>query len=261
MHIPNCIQWAAMAVLLCLVTACGKPGTEAPLRPVMDPAASPTPEPAPVEPGELALQTSDQLASYGIGYGTGATIAQDGVIEVDRRALIEGLVDGLHSARSQVDEEALRRAFAELDRRVQTKQDSMITANLDAALGFLERNSRRSGVRVTGSGLQFEILTASDQAEPRRPAPADTVRLHYHGTLVDGTVFDSSIRRGEPITIPLAGVIPGWQEALPMMSVGDRWRITLPPALGYGAAWTGSIPPQSVLVFEIQLLDVLGPAG
>lgn len=263
MHILKRTQWASIAGLLCLITACSRPGTEATPQSVEVSTAAPTAEAVPAQPEDVAeakpvLQTVDQRASYGVGYGTGSTIARDRVIEVDRRALLEGLLDGLNLADSQVEEATLKSAFAELDRRVQAKTQSMSAANLAAAQAFLEQNSRRKGVKVTGSGLQIEVLSASIEAEARQPAAADTVSVHYHGTLVDGTIFDSSIRRGEPIQIPLAGVIPGWREALRMMTVGDRWKIYLPPRLGYGASWTGSIPPNSALIFEIQLLTVVG---
>jgi len=127
-------------------------------------------------------------------------------------------------------------------------------ALLPAADLFLRTNSAREGVTTTASGLQYEVLAGGSGASP---GPRSTVVTHYHGTLVDGTVFDSSVERGEPARFGVNQVIPGWTEALQLMSVGDKWRIVCPPHLAYGDRGAGAaIGPNTVLVFEIHLIAI-----
>ena len=125
----------------------------------------------------------------------------------------------------------------------------------EEGIRFLEENAKRSEVNSTESGLQFEVLT---QGEGTIPSRQDRVRVHYTGTLTDGTVFDSSVQRGEPAEFPVSGVIPGWIEALTLMPVGSKWKLTIPQNLAYGERGAGAaIPPFSTLVFEVELLEIL----
>jgi|TARA_B100002003_G_scaffold118133_1_gene108974 FKBP-type peptidyl-prolyl cis-trans isomerase FklB len=119
--------------------------------------------------------------------------------------------------------------------------------------GFLKGSKVMGDIISTASGLQYEILESGSGATP---GPTDTVSAHYHGTFEDGRVFDSSVERGEPIDLPVNGVIAGWTEALQMMKEGDKWRLTVPPKLGYGADGVGPIPGNSTLVFEVELITV-----
>jgi hypothetical protein len=122
-------------------------------------------------------------------------------------------------------------------------------------LGNTDENARKGEVIVTESGLQYEIISQGNGSQ--RPNPTDTVKVHYHGTLIDGTVFDSSLVRGEPIEFPVNGVIPGWTEALQLMVVGDIWKLTIPSNLAYGTNGAGGvIPPNSTLIFEVRLLAI-----
>ena len=132
------------------------------------------------------------------------------------------------------------------------------TADAGAAgLAYLKANKDKPGVHTTPSGLQYEILT---EGTGPKPSPADTVTVHYVGKLTSGQVFDSSVARNEPATFPLRQVIPGWTEGVPLMRVGSRYRFTIPPDLGYGAEGAGGvIPPNAVLVFDIELLAISGP--
>ena len=123
----------------------------------------------------------------------------------------------------------------------------------DAGRAFLAENAKRDGVVVADSGLQYEVLVSGDGP---KPGPTDTVTTHYHGTFVDGSIFDSSVRRGSPASFPVNGVIKCWTEALQMMKVGDKWKITCPPELAYGASGRSGIPPSSTLIFEVELLAV-----
>lgn len=119
---------------------------------------------------------------------------------------------------------------------------------------FFEENGKREEVTTTESGMQYEVFT---EGAGEKPAPTDKVTVHYHGTLIDGTVFDSSVQRGEPTSFPVNGVITGWQEALTLMTVGSKWRVFLPSELAYGAQGAGNaIPPHSPLVFDIELISI-----
>ena len=129
-----------------------------------------------------------------------------------------------------------------------------LTANLKAGEDFLEQNKQRAGVETTPSGLQYEVLTEGNGPKPKA---TDKVKCHYHGTLIDGTIFDSSVQRGQPATFPLNMVIKGWTEALQLMSVGSKYRLFLHPTLAYGDRQTGSvIGPNSTLIFDVELLGI-----
>ncbi len=128
-------------------------------------------------------------------------------------------------------------------------------ANLKAGEDFLEQNKKKESVVTTPSGLQYEVLTEGSGAKPKA---TDKVKCHYHGTLIDGTIFDSSVQRGQPATFPLNMVIKGWTEALQLMSVGSKWRLFLHPSLAYGNRQTGSvIGPNSTLIFDVELLAIV----
>lgn len=125
---------------------------------------------------------------------------------------------------------------------------------LEAGRAFLAENGVRANVVTTASGLQYEVLVSGDGASP---GPRDMVTTHYHGTFIDGRVFDSSVQRGQPIAFPVDGVIGGWTEGLQLMKVGDKWKLYIPPDLAYGeAGTTGGIGPNETLIFEVELLDV-----
>jgi FKBP-type peptidyl-prolyl cis-trans isomerase FklB len=127
-------------------------------------------------------------------------------------------------------------------------------ANADPGAAFLAENAKKDGVNTTATGLQYKIIKSGAGDSPK---PTDTVKVHYHGTLIDGTVFDSSVQRGEPISFPVTGVIPGWVEALQLMKVGDKWQLFIPAKLAYGEqSPTPVIAPNSVLIFEVELLAI-----
>ncbi len=139
------------------------------------------------------------------------------------------------------------------DKLFQIKNDKS-SANLKAGQDFLEANKQKAGVITLPSGLQYEVLT---EGTGTKPLASNKVTCHYHGTLIDGTVFDSSVKRGQPATFPLNMVIKGWTEGLQLMSVGSKWRFFIPPQLAYGERQTGAhIGPNSTLIFDVELLDV-----
>lgn len=134
------------------------------------------------------------------------------------------------------------------------KNQQSAVQNVEVGTEFLAKNATRDGVITTASGLQYQVLQQGTGQQ--HPTATDTVEVHYHGTLIDGTVFDSSVERGEPISFPLNRVIPGWTEGVQLMHVGDKVRFFIPPELGYGNRSAGKIPPGSVLIFDVELLAI-----
>jgi len=202
---------------------------------------------------ENSLETVDQRVSYGIAMNMGANIARQGGVEIDLAAFVIGLQDGLSGAKSRIAEKDLRAAFETAQERAEAVAAAGAAKQAEAGQKFLEENKARAGVVTTPTGLQYEVLRAGTGAKPTKD---QSVEVHYHGTLVDGTVFDSSVQRGEPISFPVTGVIPGWVEALQLMPVGSKWKLTIPADLAYGNRAQGAIPAGSVLVFEVELISV-----
>jgi FKBP-type peptidyl-prolyl cis-trans isomerase len=168
-----------------------------------------------------------------------------------------GLEDGLDGVSPLLTPEQVRSALAELQGRLSAERTRAASrrreANERSGKAFLAENAGKAGVVSLPSGVQYRVLQAG---EGRKPAASDTVVCHYRGTLVDGTEFDDSRKRGKPATLALDKVIEGWQQALPLMPAGSRWQIVVPSSLGYGARGTRGIPPGSTLVFDIELLEV-----
>jgi len=198
---------------------------------------------------------SAALASYGIGRQMGEQLTGQPFPGLDPEALIAGLSDVLGGRPSQFTEAELRAALDEINTMIQRQQKQQASAMALVGESFLKQNATKENVTVTGSGLQYEIL---QEGNGPRPQADSRVRVHYHGTLVDGTVFDSSVQRGEPIDFSVNGVIKGWTEALQLMPEGSRWKLYIPHELAYGANGAGGvIGPYSALIFEVELLKVL----
>ncbi len=200
------------------------------------------------------LASTEQRASYGIGYNLGMNLAKQPGLKVDQAAFAAGVRDALAGTKPALEDRQIEEALAEVQRRAATELEALAQSNLKAANEFLATNKARAGVKTTVSGLQYEVLQKGFGSA--RPKPASKVRVHYHGTLLDGTVFDSSVQRGQPAEFTLNGVIPGWTEALQLMAVGDKFKVYLPPALAYGPRGAGRIPPNAALVFEIELIAI-----
>jgi FKBP-type peptidyl-prolyl cis-trans isomerase len=179
---------------------------------------------------------------------------------VDLDALVAGIRDGMGGT-LQMTEEEIVAVLQEFSTAQQAKAAAAVEQMTQAGKDFLVENATKEGVLSTASGLQYQVITGAADAGAATPQLTDTVRVHYHGTLIDGTVFDSSVDRGEPITFPLDGVIPGWTEGLQLMKVGDKFRLFIPSELGYGANPVGPIPANSVLIFEVELLGIEAPAA
>ncbi len=205
-------------------------------------------------PGAAAgLQSTDQKASYGIGYNLGTNLSHEKNLQADKAALVAGIEDGLAGAKTRVPEAELQAAFAALQQKAAAAMAAEGEKQMAAGNAFLAKNKSRPGVKTTASGLQYEVMV---QGTGRKPKATDSVRVHYHGTLIDGTVFDSSVQRGQPAEFAVTGVIPGWTEALQLMPVGSKWKLFVPPGIAYGPRARGAIPPNAVLVFEVELLGI-----
>jgi len=199
--------------------------------------------------------TIEQKVSYGIGRQMGKQLADNPLDEVDIEAVAAGLRTGFSGEAGELSPEELKAAFEEINERISERQAEVskkLTAEGDK---FLTENAERAEVTVTDSGLQYEVIT---EGNGEKPHAASKVRTHYHGTLIDGSVFDSSYERGEPAEFPVNGVIPGWTEALQMMPIGSKWRLYVPHNLAYGEHGAGErIAPFSTLVFDVELLEIV----
>ena len=202
----------------------------------------------------VALDSVEAKGGYGIGLQIGQQLAGSGM-EVEAEAVARGIFDVLNNNPPAIDINEVTKALQELGQRAEAAQAEAFKALEAENQAFLEENKKAAGVVVTDSGLQYEILTEGNGA---KPTAESTVRVHYTGSLIDGTVFDSSVKRGTPAEFPVGGVIKGWTEALQLMPVGSKWRLTMPHNLAYGERGAGaSIPPFATLVFEVELLDIL----
>jgi FKBP-type peptidyl-prolyl cis-trans isomerase len=205
----------------------------------------------------VALETSSQRLSYGIAFGLGSRMAVDAV-PMDMDAFIAGMSDGMTGAEPRLTQEEIAaemQAYQEKATAAQAEaQAEAGAANLAVAAAFLAENAAKEGVVVTESGLQYEVLVAGEGAVP---TAEDTVEVHYAGTLIDGTEFDSSYSRNQTASFGVTQVIPGWVEALQMMPVGAKWKLVIPSDLAYGAGGAGaSIGPNATLVFEVELISI-----
>jgi len=203
------------------------------------------------------LQTSKQKASYAIGQNIGKGLKKDEV-DVDGASLARGIRDALAGNKSLLTEEEAKAALMALATEVRAKQqiklEQMSAANKKEGEAFLAANKTKEGVVALPSGLQYKI---EKEGTGPKPTAADSVTCNYRGTLIDGKEFDSSYKRGQPLTIPVSGVIKGWTEAMQLMPVGSKWQIFIPPDLGYGNQAMGQdIQPGSTLIFEVELLSI-----
>jgi len=202
----------------------------------------------------MSYKLPEQQASYGIGRNFGDQLAANPFEGLDIQALIQGIQDSFAGTESTVSQEDLEKAFQMINEQMQAKQAEQSKELTAEGTEFLEENAKRDGVTVTASGLQYEVLTTGEGAVP---TASDTVSTHYHGTLINGEVFDSSYDRGQPAEFPVGGVIAGWTEALQLMTTGSKWRLTIPYNLAYGEQGAGGkIGPFTTLIFDIELLEI-----
>lgn len=204
----------------------------------------------------VKLDTPAQKASYGIGLNMGKSLAQEGMADLDSNAVAQGIDDAIGKKEQKLTDEQLMEAFSALQARAEERLVEMNKEAAEKGKKFLEDNAKRDGVKTTESGLQYEVVKKADGPQP---GPEDVVTVHYEGSLTDGTVFDSSIKRGTPIDLPVGGVIPGWVEGLQLMHVGEKYKLYIPSELAYGEqSPSPQIPANSVLVFDLELLGIKG---
>jgi len=211
----------------------------------------------PQEQKQVALDSAKAKLGYAMGMDVGASFTRM-ADNIDVDAFVEGFRASIAKGETRMTaEEAVDVKQAYL-REQQARFAAEAEANKRSGEAFLAANSQKEGITTTASGLQYEVLKAADGA---RPTAADTVKAHYRGTLIDGTEFDNSYKRGEPVVFPLDRVIHGWIEGLQLMSVGSKYRFYIPSGLAYGIRGKGpKIGPNAVLIFEVELLEIVKPA-
>lgn len=199
------------------------------------------------------LDTDKKKASYAIGQQIGQNLKNQN-IEVDSDALAMAITDAASGKESKLTKEQIQEAMSKLQEQTMKKQQEMAEVNKKKGAEFLEKNKTAPGVQVTKSGLQYQVIT---EGTGKMPTKDDVIKAHYKGNLITGEQFDSSYDRGQPAEFPVGGVIPGWTEALQMMKVGSKFKLWIPAELAYGPAARPGIPANSVLAFEVELLDIV----
>jgi FKBP-type peptidyl-prolyl cis-trans isomerase FklB len=194
--------------------------------------------------------------SYSLGYQFGQSLKAQGV-DINLEVYTAGIRDSLAGTKPLLTEEEIRQTILDLQKKVMAARQKELAEkaekNLTEGKAFMEENKKKEGVRTLPSGLQYKILTEGDGKTPKA---ADKVTVNYRGTFIDDTEFDSSYKAGKPLTLPVDHIIPGWTEALQLMKEGSKWQLFIPPQLGYGEQGAGPIPPNSTLIFEVELISV-----
>jgi FKBP-type peptidyl-prolyl cis-trans isomerase FkpA len=232
-------RFLAVALLCLAVTSCGPLGGKKELK---------------------ELTTDVQKGSYALGMDVAGYLKRMD-LEVDLDAVALGLRHGLAGTDSLMTAPELKQAITDFQKRAQErmaeKQKLAATENTQKGTTFLNENKSKAGVQTTSSGLQYLVLSEGNGPKPKA---SDTVTVNYRGTLIDGTQFDSSYDRGEPVTFPLSGVVPGWTEGLQLMSIGSKYKFFIPSELAYGErAPSPDIPPNATLIFEVELISIGEP--
>ena len=206
-----------------------------------------------------SLKTDKAKISYAIGQQIGGQIKSQ-ELDIDAKILAESISDVINGKKSQLSEQGLMEAMGKLKEVMMKKQEAagkenekLAKVNQEAGDKFLSENKKVKGVIETSTGLQYTVLT---EGKGEKPKAVDTVKVHYKGTLLSGTEFDSSYKRGEPVEFGLSQVIPGWTEGVQLMTVGSKYKFFIPAKLAYGPTGRPSIPPNSTLIFEVELLSI-----
>lgn len=202
------------------------------------------------------LKDEKARLSYSVGYQVGSDFLRQGK-DINPDVLIKGVLDAMSGDGPLITHKEMRIVLTELQRDIAAAQEKKVweeaERNLEAGRAFLAENGKKEGVKTLPSGLQYKVIT---EGSGKRPGKTDSVTVHYKGTLIDGTLFDSSYRRRKPATFAVNGVIAGWTEALQLMKEGAAWHLFIPPELAYGDKRTGIIAPNSTLIFEVELISV-----
>ena len=205
----------------------------------------------------LDLENTEIRTGYSIGVNIGLNLSNQGILgeNVDNAALMQGIRDAVEGFVLLSDEDIVA-ALEQYSLLMDQKAQEQLAEMAQEGESFLNDNAMQAGVMTTSSGLQYLVLEESADENAAKPLATDEVEVHYHGTMIDGSVFDSSVDRGESISFPLDGVIAGWTEGLQLMKVGDKYRFFIPSDLAYGTAGAGPIAPYSTLIFEVELLGI-----
>lgn len=204
------------------------------------------------------FKTTKQKYSYAIGFQIGNGLKKDNA-DVDVEAIKEGIKDVLAGSKTQVSMEDMQAAVMEMQKEQQAAREAEGEKAKKAGADFLAANKKKKGVKTLKSGIQYKVIT---EGKGSKPKASDSVVAHYKGTLIDGTEFDSSYKRGQPATFGVGQVIQGWQEILPLMATGSKWQVFIPSDLAYGPRGAGAnIGPNETLIFDIELLEVKSEAA
>ena len=202
---------------------------------------------------ELALDTEKKKISYAVGRNIGESVLASG-IEIDFDVFTASVKEAMVGAPGRLTEAEKMQVGAAIQKQQQDHAAKVTGENKSIGQAFLAENAKKDGVKVLPSGLQYKVVTAGTG---KSPGSADSVTVHYRGTLIDGTVFDSSIKRGQPATFPVNGVIKGWTEALQLMKEGAKWQLFIPSDLAYGERGAGAnIGPHATLIFDVELIKI-----
>lgn len=206
---------------------------------------------------DMKLDDDKKKFSYVVGFQIGQSMKRDN-LDIDPDAVALAVKDVLADKEPRLSREDMQAAIKANNEKAQKQRAEAQEKNKKLATEFLEKNKSKDGIKVTDSGLQYEVVS---EGKGKKPLTSDTVVVHYKGTLIDGTEFDSSYSRNQPATFPLGGVIKGWQEGLQLMTVGSKYKLYIPPELAYGERGAGhKIPPNSALIFEVELKEIKDPA-
>lgn len=204
---------------------------------------------------DAKLETDKQKFSYAIGFQIGSQLKGDN-LDVDVDALTQAIKDMLAGTEPRLTMEQMQAAVNSIQQKRQEQQMAIADQNKKAGDEFRAKHKKEKGVTELPSGIQYQVIK---DGSGKQPAATDTVKVHYKGTLINDVEFDSSYARGEPAEFPINGVIKGWQEIVPKMKVGSKWKVVIPPDMAYGPRGTGgAIGPNETLIFEIELLEIKG---
>jgi FKBP-type peptidyl-prolyl cis-trans isomerase len=255
------MRFLALALIVCVGTALAQspapspavtPGAAAGTAAAPSPSAAPSPRDAAAI--DALFKDTKSKVSYCIGVQMGTSLRNQPV-EVDPKTLAEGIQEAFEGKTAKVTVDEARMV---INAYLREKMKELSEKNLKDGAAFLEENKKKDGVKVTASGLQYKVVKEGTGPKPKA---TDTVLVHYRGTLIDGKEFDSSHKRGQPAELGVSQVIPGWTEALQQMGVGAKWNIFVPGKMAYGERPAGPIPPNSTLLFEIELIEIKGDAA